>query len=78
MDIVFHPAAREEAHEGYLYYGSEDEKLALDFEQNINQTLDLIQREPDLFRIRRYKVRRANLTRFKERYIAYMIWKKPL
>ena len=31
MDIVFHPAAREEAHEGYLYYGSEDEKLALDF-----------------------------------------------
>jgi hypothetical protein len=28
MDIIFHPAAREEAHEGYLYYGVEDETPA--------------------------------------------------
>ena len=74
-DIVFHPAAREEAREGYLHYGGEDEDLALDFERKINQTLDLIQREPELFRIRRYNVRRVNLPRFKERYIASMIWK---
>jgi plasmid stabilization system protein ParE len=78
MDIVFHPAAREEAHEGYLYYGAEDEELALDFEHKINQTLDLIQHEPELLRIRRYGVRRANLPRFKERYVAYMIWKDKI
>ena len=75
IEIVFHPAAREEVREGYLYYGAEDEELALDFERKVNQTLDLIQREPELSRIRRHKVRRANLPRFKEHYIAYMLWK---
>jgi plasmid stabilization system protein ParE len=78
MPVVFHPAAREEAHEGYIYYGAEDGELALDFEHKINQTLDLIQREPELCRVRRYNVRRANLPRFKERYIAYMIWKDEI
>lgn len=36
MEIVFHPAAREEAHEGYLYYGAVDDELGLDFERKIN------------------------------------------
>jgi hypothetical protein len=78
MEIVFHPAAREEAHEGYLYYGAVDDELGLDFERKINQTLDLIQSQPELFSIRRYKVRRANLNRFKEGYIAYMLWKDQI
>lgn len=78
MNIVFHPASREEAHEGYLYYGGEDEALALDFERKVQRTLDLIQGDPEHFRIRRYNVRRANLPRFKERYIAYMLWKDEI
>ena len=78
MELVFHPAAREEALEGYLYYGSEDDELAQDFERKINQMLDLIAREPELFRVRRYGVRRANLPLFKEQYIAYMLWKNKI
>ena len=78
MEIVFHPAAREEANEGYLFYGAADGDLGLDFERKVNQTLDLIQRQPELFRVRRYQVRRANLNRFKERYIAYMIWNNQI
>jgi plasmid stabilization system protein ParE len=78
MKIVFHPASREEALEGYLYYGAEDDELALDFEHKIQQTLALIQSQPELHRIRRYNVRRVNLPRFKERYIAYMIWQNEI
>ncbi len=78
MDIVFHSAAREEAYEGFLYYGLQEETLALDFERKINQTLDIIQADPEMFGVRRYQVRRANLPRFKERYIAYLIWKNQI
>jgi plasmid stabilization system protein ParE len=74
MELAFHPAARVEAREAFLYLAEEDECLADDFEVRLTKALAAIQSRPELCRVRRYKVRRKNLLRFKRHYIAYMIW----
>ena len=74
MTLVFHPAGREEARQAFLYLAEDDEKLADDFEVRLASAFASIQRRPESYRVRRYKVRRKNLIRFKRHYVAYMIW----
>lgn len=73
--VEFHSAAREEALEAYVYYAGIDEDLALDFELELQDVIARTRRAPLLNRIRKYGVRRANLPRFKNQYVAYMVWK---
>jgi plasmid stabilization system protein ParE len=78
MTIAYHPAAREEARQAYLYYADIDEALARDFEKRVAGALAYIARNPEGHRLRRYNVRRYNLIRFKLYYIAYMIWRDQI
>lgn len=73
MTLVFHPAAREEARQAFLYLAEEDENLANDFEIRLTAALTSILKSPETCRVRRYNVRRKNLVRFKRHYVAYMI-----
>ncbi len=73
MTIAYHPAAREEARQAYLYLALEDDDLTLDFEARLRQALRRISQNPESSRIRRFGVRRRNLIRFKRRYVDYMI-----
>ena len=74
MTLVYHPAARAEAKEAYLFLAREDESLALDFEKRLTTALTYILKNPTANRVRRFSVRRKNLTRFNRYYVAYMIW----
>jgi plasmid stabilization system protein ParE len=78
MTIAYHPAAREEARQAYLYLALEDDDLALDFEARLRQALLRISQNPESSRLRRFGVRRRNLIRFKRHYVAYMIWKEQI
>jgi len=78
MPVVYHPAARDEALDTYLHYSEVDEGLADDFEKKIHEAVQRIERDPLTYRIRKYNVRRVNLSRFKERYVAYMIWREQI
>jgi toxin ParE1/3/4 len=76
--VEYHPAAREEAIEAYVYYAEIDEDLALDFEEKLRGVIARIRRDPLLNRVRKYGVRRVNLPRFKNQYVAYMLWKESV
>ncbi len=78
MPVEYHPSAREEAKEAYLYLADKDEELALDFEKKVQEAVQLIRRDPLAWRVRAFNVRRVNLPRFKEQYIAYMIWREKV
>ena len=78
MTMVFHPAAREEARQAFLYYSGIDQALADDFEKRVANALNEISNDPLRHRVRRFAVRRYNLLRFKLYYIAYMIWREEI
>ena len=78
MTLAYHPAAREEARQAYLYYADIDEALALDFENRVSDAIEQITQNPESSRVRRYNVRRRNLLRFKSNYIAYMLWQDQI
>jgi plasmid stabilization system protein ParE len=78
MRVEYHSAAREEALDAYLYYAEEDENLARDFERKIQDAIQRISHDPLAYRVRKYDVRRVNLKRFKEHYVAYMIWREQI
>jgi len=58
MTIAYHPAAREEAWQAFLYLALEDEDLAFDFEARLHQALLRISQNPESCRVRRFAVRR--------------------
>jgi plasmid stabilization system protein ParE len=78
MQLVFCPAAREEAREAYLHLAEADEELAIDFERQLRLALRAIEKNPEACRIRRFAVRRKNLSRFKRHYVAYMLWQEQI
>lgn len=73
MRIVYHPAAREEARQAYLYYDLIDASLARNFEKRLTVALESIATYPTKYRLRRYNVRRCPLVRFRHYYIAYLL-----
>ncbi len=73
--IVFHADAREEYREAIRYYFEIDPDLQADFRTDVRRHLRMIADNPELFSVRRYSVRRANLKRFGLYYIAYTLWK---
>jgi plasmid stabilization system protein ParE len=75
MEWRIHPAAQLEHDEWIEYFGGIDDELAVAFELRFLQCRRLICDEPELYRLRRGGVRRANLgPRFTEYYVAYMVW----
>jgi plasmid stabilization system protein ParE len=78
MTLAFHQAAREEARAAYLFLASEDPAMADDFERRLRLTIAAIERHPEACRVRRFGVRRKNLSRFKRHYVAYMLWENQL
>lgn len=78
MTLAYHPAAREEVRQAYLYYSAISEELAHDFERHIGEALQYIASNPEGNRLRRYNIRRYNLVRFKLYYVAYMIWRDQI
>ncbi len=58
-----------------VYYAGLDEDLALDFEEDLQGVIVRVRRDPLINRVRKYSVRRANLPRFKNQSVAYMMWK---
>ena len=78
MRIVFHTEAREEYREAIRYYFEIDPDLQAGFRAEVGRHLRIIANNPELFSIRRYNVRRANLERFGLYYIAYMIWQEQI
>jgi plasmid stabilization system protein ParE len=75
MPIAFHEDAREEYREAIRYYFEIDPDLQAGFRSEVLQQLRMISDNPELFSVRRYGVRRANLERFGLYYIAYTLWK---
>lgn len=73
--VVFHDDAREEYREAIRYYFEIDPDLQASFRTEVRQQLRVIADNPELFNVRRYGVRRANLERFGLYYIAYTLWK---
>ena len=71
--IVFHEAARQEAREAYLFLAAEDAEMAIDFEMRLRIAFSEIQSNPEAYRVRRFGVRRKNLLRFRNHYVAYLI-----
>ena len=74
MLIVFHEEAREEARAAFLFLAADDPQIAEDFEHRLRLAIANIGKQPEAYRVRRYGVRRKNLSRFKRHYAAYMIW----
>jgi hypothetical protein len=71
----FHPLAIDEIAAAYNYlFEHTDGETAEDFRRRVNEQLAYCQKNPLVYRIRRYNVRRANLERFKDHYLAYMLW----
>ena len=72
-----HPAAQSEL-EGILeHYLAIDGDLATDFDRHYRRHREIICGNPLLYRIRRFTIRRANLSpSFGEYYIAYLIWQE--
>ena len=66
-----HPAAQAELEEAIEYYLAIDKELAVDFDRHYKRHRQGVCEDPLLYRIRRFTVRRADLTpRFGEYYIA--------
>ena len=78
MTLAFHAAAREEARAAYLFLAADDPAVADDFERRLRLAISAIEKNPETCRIRRFGVRRKNLSRFKRHYVAYMIWKDQI
>lgn len=78
MTIVFHPAAREEARQAFLYLADQDLQLANDFEIRLKSALAFIAKSPEACRVRKHQVHRKNLVRFKRHYVAFMIWQEQI
>jgi plasmid stabilization system protein ParE len=77
MRIVYHPAAREEARQTFLYYARIDERLAEDFEARVKDALRAIVENPEAYQVRQHDVRRCNLARFLLHYVAYIVrWRQ--
>ena len=76
-EIEFHPKAIDEIAAAYDYlFEHADRETAEDFRRRVNETMARCNQNPQAYRVRRHHVRRANLERFKEHYIAYMIWQE--
>jgi plasmid stabilization system protein ParE len=74
--IEFHPKAVDEIEAAYDYlFEHADSDTAEAFRTEVESKLSYCHANPLIYRIRRYQVRRANLERFSEHYIAYMLWK---
>lgn len=76
--IVFESEARGEYREALRYYHEIDPDLQIGFRAELGRHLRIIANNPELFSIRRYGVRRANLERFGLYYIGYMLWKEQI
>jgi len=74
-EIVFHEEAREEYREAIRHYFKIDPDLQAGFRRELRASLGLILADPLLHRVRKFGVRRVNLSRFSLYYIAYMLWK---
>lgn len=73
-EIVFHPAAATELEDALRYYLEIDPPLAGKFFDSYQLHRDRAAALPNIYRVRRQKVRRVNLHPiFNERYIAFMI-----
>jgi plasmid stabilization system protein ParE len=66
MSIEFHPMAMRDLLDAQIYYRDIDHNLGVDFRHQINETIFLIQANPERFHFLSPKthLRRANLTRF--------------
>ena len=74
-EIEFHPLAVDEIAAAYDYlFEHADRETAEDFRRRVDAKMDWCHANPLSCRIRRYNVRRANLERFTEHYLAYMLW----
>ncbi|HWB02620.1 MAG TPA: type II toxin-antitoxin system RelE/ParE family toxin [Verrucomicrobiales bacterium] len=71
-----HPSAWDDFEAIIRYLADEaGADIALSFENCVFYYLGEIQREPLMHHVRRFEVRRVNLRpRFREYYIAYMLW----
>lgn len=73
--VEYHPLAADEITAAYEYLASHAGlEIADDFRRQVKEIITLCFRNPLIYRIRRYNVRRANLKRFSEYYLAYMLW----
>jgi len=74
-EIEFHPLAIDEIAAAYDYlFEHADREMAEDFRRQVEDSILRCNQDPLVYRVRRFHVRRANLERFKEHYLAYMLW----
>ena len=74
-EIEFHPLAIDEIAAAYDYlFEHADRETAEDFRRRVDEKIEYCHGNPLAYRVRRYNVRRANLERFKENYLAYTLW----
>ena len=73
--LHFHPLAIDEIVAAYEYLREHsDRETAEAFVLHVEEKIAHCRQYPLLYRIRRGDVRRANLERFTEHYVAYMLW----
>jgi len=62
--VIFKPAATEEAAEAYLWYEEQDEALAVDFKQSVDEIVSAITQFPESYPVVYKNLRRALTRRF--------------
>lgn len=73
--LRYHPLAVEEIVAAYEFlYENADRETAEDCRRRVLEKILHCHRYPLHYTIRRHNVRRANLERFKEHYLAFMLW----
>ena len=64
MSLDFHPEAKSEFDEAYLWYEHQREGLGTDFVRCVNEVLEIIQRNPEIYAPAENRIRRALVRRF--------------
>jgi plasmid stabilization system protein ParE len=72
-DVVFHPDAEEEFKEAVWWYGNQQEGLDLEFVRCIDDAIQKINRNPDLYPIEFENYRKKVVRRFPFKIIYEMI-----
>ena len=79
MPWDIHPTANHELQAAFEHYDGIDPRLADAFYLAYLTHRERARATPQIYRIRRHEIRRANLgPQFKEWYIAFMVWKHKL